>query len=71
MRYPPVVLIYAMHEQNYILQAVVPSVAWDFLFDKHIHLPNLPSLPNQPKKNLIKKKFLRFLRLLVLFYIVR
>jgi hypothetical protein len=31
----------------YILLAVIPSVAWDFLFDKHLpHLPQLTHLPN-------------------------
>ncbi len=31
----------------YILLAVIPSVAWDFLFDKQLpHLPQLTHLPN-------------------------
>jgi hypothetical protein len=30
---------------NYSIQAVVPSVAWEFLFDKHINLTYL-AIPN-------------------------
>jgi hypothetical protein len=66
---------------NYKTLAVVPSVGWDFLFDKHINLPNLLNLSHSLFLSLkvsltfdLKKlftKFLRLLRLLVLFYIGR
>ncbi len=43
---------------NYL--AVVPSVAWDFLFDKHINLPNLHNLAVVPLMGGLNLKTLKF-----------